>query len=164
LLHAITKMALGGGGLEENYWERWTVRQRLALEALPGGRELMALFGGVPSFHDAEIIRLDLRRLAPSTIELYYPMTLGGVGPFIVEINIGTVVDLQLDGFSRQNVVGDIAFVYPAPVRPNRERTYSPTNRESDEVEIVIAPCYGLDGYIRCLDVSLSMCPCDEIS
>lgn len=150
--------------MDETYWQKWTERQRLALAALPGGPELIAYFGFVPSFHDAEIIRLDLQGRGPSTIVLRSWKTGQFVDDCVVEITIGKIIDLMLDGFSQQNVVGDIAFIVPAPVRPDRERMYFPTKRESEEIEILIAPCYGLDGFIRCLDVSLAIRPFDGVS
>lgn len=147
--------------MEATYWDKWTERQRSALEAMPGGRELIAHFGFVPSFHDAEIIKLDLQRRGPSTIALQYWKTSPDADSCIVEIVMGQVVDVVLDGFSQQNVVGDVCFLIPAPVRPDRERLYFPTTRRENEIEIVISPCYGLEGFIRCLDVSFVVGPYD---
>jgi hypothetical protein len=38
---------------------------------IPGGPELLAWFGRVPSFHDAEIVRVVLNRRAPSTLSIH---------------------------------------------------------------------------------------------
>lgn len=40
-------------------------------KSIPGGAELLAWFGYVPSFHDAEIIDLHLNRHGPSTLRIH---------------------------------------------------------------------------------------------
>jgi hypothetical protein len=88
---------------------------------IPDGSDLVAWFGCVPSFHDAEIVRLDLHRRAPSTLSIhawnmtkevddrdYLVLDNHAVVTFLLE----DILDLQLDGFSHQNVIGGTP---PAP-------------------------------------------------
>ena len=39
--------------------------------SIPGGLDLVAWFGRVPSFHDAEIVSLSLHRRAPSMLSIH---------------------------------------------------------------------------------------------
>jgi len=101
---------------------------------IPGGPELLAWFGRPPSFHDAEIVNLQLNRRAPSTVAIHtWTMTdrVDQRGYFILDrhavvtFTLEDIVDLQLDGFSHQNVIGHLhlrraprnAFPRPAPGR-----------------------------------------------
>ena len=143
---------------DESYWLNWEQRQRAALEALPGGRELIAYFGFTPSFHDAEIVRLDLQRGRPSLISVE-TWKVDSSDRSVVDITIGGIVDLMLEGFSAQNVVGEISFELPAPPREERINMYFPSGRLDEEVEIGLSDIYGISGFIRCLDVSLSVRP-----
>ena len=146
-------------GVGEFDWPTWEKRQRAALDAIPGGSAVMEHFGFVPSFHDAEILRLDLQRDKPSTIQVFTWKSDPDVDPCLFTITIGTLVDLLLDGFSIQNVVYEIAFEMAAPSQPDRTNFYFATGRPQDEVGITFGPCYGVDGFIRALDVSLSVEP-----
>lgn len=139
-------------------WAKWEAAQRAAVEMLEGGPQMLAYFGFTPSFHDAEILQLDLNRDRPSIISVQTWKADPGE-PSQVEITIGEIIDLQLDGFSIQNVVGDISFRVPAPVREARKNLYTPSDRPAEEVEIGLGPCYGVEGFIRCLDVSFAVRP-----
>ena len=87
---------------------------RQIYEAIPGGPELLAWFGVVPSFHDAEIMRLCFCRGAPAELCVYtWNLTadIDNQGFYIlgketlVNFFLDDVVDLQLDGFTQQNVI-----------------------------------------------------------
>src|SRR4051794_12581259 len=82
-----------------------------------GGAELVRWFGQVPSFHDAEILSLHLRRRAESVLRLHGWINTGQVGQggyfvldrhAIVTFTLSEVMDLQLDNFSPQNVIGGL--------------------------------------------------------
>jgi hypothetical protein len=117
----------------------------------------------VPSFHDAEIVRLDLHRRAPSTLSIhawnmtkevddrdYLVLDNHAVVTFLLE----DILDLQLDGFSHQNVIGRLR-LRRAPERPDRRPFYW-LDPSPNDCEIELAPCFGLDGKIRCRRVSVS--------
>lgn len=151
-------MALGKAVDQKFDWVAWEAQQRAALEVVSGGRELIGYFGFVPSFHDAEILRLDLRRGKESLISVH-TWKADPSEPSIVDITIGEVLDLVLEGFSIQNVVGEISFRTPTSVREERLPHYTPSDRPDHEVEISLSGIYGIEGFIRCLDVSVSARP-----
>jgi hypothetical protein len=85
--------------------------------SIPGGPELVAWFGQVPSFHDAEIVSLNLHRRAPSALIIHawrmtrevdvrcrYILDRHAVVTFVLE----DILDLQLGSFSHQNVIGEL--------------------------------------------------------
>ncbi|MDB5532110.1 MAG: immunity 30 family protein [Hyphomicrobiales bacterium] len=132
---------------------------------IPGGPELMAWFGEVPRFHDAEIVSLTINRRAPSILRLHnWTMRLEEGPPrritldnhAVVTFTLEDIVDLQLDGFSHQNVIFRLALTR-APDRPDRKPFY--TASSPDDYEIQLEPCFGLNGLIRCRKVSVSFIP-----
>ncbi|GJD86657.1 hypothetical protein BHAOGJBA_0151 [Methylobacterium hispanicum] len=133
---------------------------------VPGGAELLRWFGRVPSFHDAEILSLDLRRKGQSTLRLHGWITTDKVGEggflvlerkAIVSFALDGIMDLQLDGFSKQNVIGGL-ILRCAPDRPER-RGYLALDPLPGDIEIELEPCYGLDGLIRARSVSITFRP-----
>ncbi|MBP2498967.1 hypothetical protein ABID82_006539 [Methylobacterium sp. PvP062] len=66
-------------------------------------------------------------------------------------------MDLRLDGFSRQNVIGGL-ILRRAPDRPER-RNYLALDPTPDDIEIELEPCYGLDGLIRARSVAIAFEP-----
>ena len=132
-------------------------------DAVSGGADLVRWFGQVPSFHDAEILSLDLRRKGQSVLRLHGWINTGKVGQdgyfvlerhAIVTFTISGIMDLQLDGFSIQNVIGGLV-LRRAPDRPER-RGYLALDPLPQDVEIELEPCYGLDGLIRARAVSIT--------
>lgn len=137
---------------------------------VPGGAALLRWFGEVPSFHDAEILGLDLRRKGLSRLRLHGWIMTGQVGPdrslvldrhAIVTFAIEGIMDLQLDGFSIQNVIGGLS-LRRAPDRAER-RNYLALDPLPDDIEIELEPCYGLDGRIRARSVSIGFRPCAAV-
>jgi hypothetical protein len=135
-------------------------------DAVPGGDDLVHWFGQVPSFHDAEILRLDLRRKGRSVLRLHGWINTGEVGPdghfildrhAIVTFTITGIMDLQLDGFGSQNVVGGLV-LRRAPDRPER-RGYLALDPLPQDIEIELQPCYGLSGLIRARAMSIAFDP-----
>lgn len=135
-------------------------------DAVPGGAELVRWFGREPSFHDAEILSLHLRRKGWSVLRLHGWINTGAVGPdgyyvldrhATVTFNLDGVMDLQLDGFSVQNVIGGL-ILRRAPDRPER-RGYLALEPLPQDMEIELEPCYGLDGLIRARSVSITFEP-----
>jgi hypothetical protein len=135
-------------------------------DAVPGGVELVRWFGHVPSFHDAEILSLHLRRKGQSVLRLHGWTNTGTVGQdghyvldrhAIVTFTLNEVMDLQLDGFSIQNVIGGLV-LRRAPDRPERRGCLALDPLPHD-IEIELEPCYGLDGLIRARSVSITFEP-----
>jgi len=134
-------------------------------DELPGGPELLRWFGEVPSFHDAEIVSLDLRRWGQSALCVHgfvanYRAELGSDLVFdkhaIVKFAIEDIMDLQLDGFSHQNVIGGL--ILQRATDRGRANYYS-LPQSPEDIEIELEPCYGLDGVIRAKRVSISFEP-----
>ena len=135
-------------------------------DAVSGGADLVRWFGQVPSFHDAEILSLELRRKGQSFLRLHAWINTGKVGQdghfvldrhAIVTFAISGIMDLQLDGFSIQNVIGGLV-LRRAPDRPER-RGYLALDPLPQDVELELEPCYGLDGLIRARAVSITFEP-----
>jgi hypothetical protein len=133
---------------------------------VPGGADLVSWFGEVPTFHDAEILSLDLRRDAQSTLRLHGWINTGSVGQdgyyvldrhAIVTFTLTDVMDLQLDGFSIQNVIFGLV-LRRAPNRPER-RGYLALDPLPQDIELELEPCYGLSGLIRARSVSITFEP-----
>ena len=124
-------------------------------EAIPGGKELLEWFGQVPSFHDAEILDLHLKREGASTLRIHAWNITSKVrnGYFVlekhavVEFAIGGIVNLELDDFNHQNAIDELTL--------SRVKY-----KESLEVyEVVLEPAYGLAGFIQAIELSVSHRP-----
>ena len=135
-------------------------------DAVPGGPELLRWFGQTPTFHDAEILSLELRRKGQSFLRLHGWINTGQVGPdrffvldrhAIVTFALEGVMDMRLDGFSRQNVIYGL-ILRRAPDRPERRNTLS-LKPLPEDIEIELEPCYGLEGFIRARSVSITFKP-----
>ena len=134
-------------------------------DAVPGGADLVRWFGQVPSFHDAEILSLHLRRKGQSVLRLHGWNTgeVGQDGYFvldrhvIVTFTLDGVMDVQLDGFNIQNVIGGL-ILRRAPDRPER-RGHLALDPLPQDIEIELEPCYGLSGLIRARAVSVTFEP-----
>jgi hypothetical protein len=133
-------------------------------DAVPGGTDLVSWFGRVPTFHDAEILSLVLRRKDRSFLRVHGWINTGAVGRdgyyvldrhAIVTFVLTDVVDLKLDGFSHQNVVGGLV-LRRAPDCAARRAYFTPLPQD---IEIELEPCYGLDGFIRARSVSIEFKP-----
>ncbi|KAA0698461.1 hypothetical protein DTW90_15280 [Neorhizobium sp. P12A] len=126
-----------------------------AWKAFPGGDELTAYFGHIPIFHDGEITQVILNRRSTSRISIHiWGMGNGEVGKHaVVTLLIDDIIDLELENFSHQNVIGDLI------IRPLLERCersiYYPRKWLNTDVEIEFVPIYGLNGVIRAGSVAL---------
>ena len=135
-------------------------------DAVSGGADLVRWFGQVPTFHDAEILCLRLNREGQSVLRLHGWINTEEVGPdgylvldrhAIVTFILSGVMDLQLDGFSIQNVIGGLV-LRRAPDRPER-RGHLALDPLPQDIEIELEPCYGLSGLIRARAVSITFEP-----
>lgn len=135
-------------------------------DEIPGGADLVLWLGQIPSFHDAEIISLHLNRCGRSSLRLHGWIHTGKVGndgylelgkQAIVTFDLENIMDLQLDGFSVQNVISGLV-IRRAPDRPDR-RPYLAGEPSSQDIEIELEPCYGLSGFIRARSVTVTFAP-----
>ncbi|WP_156386855.1 MULTISPECIES: Imm50 family immunity protein [unclassified Rhizobium] len=127
--------------------------------AIPGGDALIAYFGHSPMFHDGEITQVVLNRLSTSTISVHI-WGVDDVDPVkhaVVTLSINDIIDLELENFSPQNVIGDV-IIRPLLEREDR-RSHYPRNRKESDIEIELIPIYGLNGILRAGSVSLTFVP-----
>lgn len=133
---------------------------------IPGGAELVKWFGRVPMFHDAEILNFDLQRSGASNLRVHYWNVRNEVderGYFVrdkhavVTFVLEEILDLQLEGFSSQNVIFGLT-LKNAPDRPDRQGFYA-LDPSPQDFELELQPCYGLEGRIRCRSVSIKLSP-----
>jgi hypothetical protein len=122
------------------------------LESVPGGKDLVGLFSGALDFGDAEIVALDLDREGPSALVIKVCNT---AQPALVTFALGHWIDVQLMGFSHQNVIGGLT------LRRTTEREAAPwelgVGFVPGKVEIELKPCFGANGVIRANLLSVSV-------
>jgi hypothetical protein len=120
-------------------------------EQVPGGPELRKWFGGIPSFHDAEILSLYLDRAGSSRIRIhtwrmtdavdengFYVLENHAVVTFILD----EVIDLELSEFNPQNVI------------------YGLTLRQTpDGLELALEHCWGLSGRLVARQIRVEFQP-----
>jgi hypothetical protein len=134
----------------------------MSYSSVVGGNELLRWFGQVPTFHDAEIISLSLNRTGTSELRLHAWIMTNDVDPrgyivldkhAVVSFTFTDIMDLQLDGFSRQNVIAGL--VLQRATDRGRAGYYALPEEEGD-TEIELLPCYGLDGFIRAKKIEIA--------
>jgi hypothetical protein len=127
-----------------------TERQPQPPPSIPGADELAAWFGHWPSFHDAEVVELRLRRRGISELVLH-TWAMGPVddtGHFnrgnecVVRFSMEQLLDLNLADVSSQNVISGLSM-----------------SHDSGGWCIQLGPCYGMAGELRCQSVSVSFDP-----
>jgi hypothetical protein len=135
-------------------------------DTVSGGADLVRWFGRVPTFHDAEILSLRLHRKGQSVLRLHGWINTGEVGQdgyfvldrhAVVTFTLSGVMDLQLDGFSIQNVISGLV-LRRAPDRRER-RGHLALDPLPQDIEIELEPCYGLSGLIRARAASITFEP-----
>ena len=130
---------------------------------IAGGAELLDYLGKVPSFHDGEIISLELHRNAPSYLRVHgFAVNVSGskmdwknAKHAIVTFELQQIVDLQLDGFSHQNVIGSL-IIERKPSPFERVNYVGKEDAAALDFELTLEPCFGLDGRIRCKGISIT--------
>ena len=130
---------------------------------IAGGGELLDYLGEVPSFHDGEIISLELNRNSACHLKIHTwsvklvdrQLEWKSAKHAIVNFKLEQILDLQLDGFSIQNVIGGLMIERVLP-SSERKPSLSSEDQNSEDFELTMEPCYGLDGRIRCKAISIS--------
>jgi hypothetical protein len=143
--------------LDEQLQKRWQddyETHSRVLAALPGGASLIELYGRAPSFHDSEVqsIQLSIKGQSLIRVRNLYP-DIFSQGHVIVSLSIAEIIDIELDGFSPQNVLDGLR-ILPAPEKPERQKFYPPT-LAGDDLEIELESIYGLGGSITCRGISI---------
>ena len=115
----------------------------IALSAVPGADIVINWFGAWPSFHDAEIISLMLARHGESVLRVYpyHPAK-----PATVNFVLEDVTDIELQGFSCQNVIFDLRIEI---IDQNGDRAF----------RLILHPCYGLAGRIDAKLIRMELHP-----
>lgn len=136
------------------------------LREVAGGPEVIAWFHGYPAFGDAEVLELRLVRTGKSLLRLAAMTSKSGLGagaPFkhaVFEFALRDMIDVHLDGFSGQNVIGGLS-LRRAPDQPIH-RSLHGIGLVGGEVEIELEPCAGALGIIRCTIESIGISPVDN--
>ena len=125
----------------------------LTLGRVRGGEALLQWFGKVPSFHDAEVLNLHLTRKGISALTVHTWRRTDEVrdGYFVndkhvvVRFEFEKVVDLELHGFSHQNVLDGLVV--------------SAVKTDEDVFDLHMEPSFGLSGFIRAEGLSISLTP-----
>jgi hypothetical protein len=125
---------------------------RRTFATLEGAGSLIALYGHVPSFHDGEITDLNLRRKGESKlrVSINYPDNFGH-GSVFVTLEITNLLDVEIEGFSAQNVI-DSLYVTPAIANAEREAHYG-IDRMDGDLRIEFDPIWGVGGHLICRGV-----------
>jgi hypothetical protein len=122
-----------------------------AAPEIRGADRIVEWFGRWPSFHDAEVLQIDLKRKGPSLIRLHaFRMTkqVDETGHFVLDrhavvtFRLDGIADVELAGFSGLNVILGLLL---EPVEGG--------------FKVTLAPCYGVAGYVVAREVSVSLEP-----
>ncbi len=120
---------------------------------IPGAEQLIAWFGAWPTFHDAEVLELSLRREGKSCVRVHawrITAAIDSTGHFgrdhhvIVTFWFEDILDLGLADFSGQNVIYGL--------------TCEKTERG---FKVTMVPCFGVNGYVEAERISVSFEPAD---
>jgi hypothetical protein len=118
---------------------------------IQGADEVVRWFGQWPTFHDAEVLQVDLKRRGRSSIRLHaFRMTnqVDEKGYFVLDRHalvtfwLDNVSDSELADFSSQNVIFGLS-LEPVP----------------EGFKLALSPCYGIAGYVVAHRVSVSLEP-----
>jgi hypothetical protein len=121
------------------------------LQAIVGAQELHDWFGYWPTFHDAEIVSLHLKRRSPSSMLIHtWEMTnkVDERGFYVrekhvvVEFVFEDISGLDLSGFSHQNVIFGLEL-----------------EKKTAGFVMTLDPCYGLAGTIEAKNISIRLKP-----
>ena len=144
-----------------------TAETARVLGSLPGGPELLDWFGGRPEFGDGEILGLDLNRRGASLRLATMVSEKGRYGgpPFKhavirFDFKAGDMIDVSLDGFSHQNVIGGLwlRFADASPV----DASLIGVGLGQGVIEFEIEPCFGAFGRLRASVDRITITPVED--
>jgi hypothetical protein len=119
------------------------------LQAIPGAQEIFDWFGYWPSFHDAEILSIELNRIGPSRILVHtFAVTdeVNSKGSYvcakhcIVTLLLEDLEGLDLVDFNQMNVLSSLRFQH-----------------ENNTFILTLAPIFGVGGSIKAKSVRIEL-------
>jgi hypothetical protein len=126
----------------------------LTFSAIEGAASLNAIYGDVTSFHDADLLDVNLSRGRPNTLRISNPYPdIFGAGRVIVTLEIAEVVHLELSGSSFSILFG--LYVTPAGPDPRNEPYYGRPRRPGD-LRIELESTAGLGGVLIASGLTLT--------
>ena len=139
----------------------------LALKSIPGGVELVDWFGGRPEFGDGEIIDLTLNRRGASLSVATMVSEKGHYGgpPFknaliTFTFKEGDAIDVNIQGFSHQNVIGGMWLRFAEP--STMHRSLVGVGLGQGDVVFEIEPCFGAFGTLRATVEKITITPVED--
>lgn len=132
---------------------RWEASCQL-FATLPGADRLIAKYGQVPTFHDGEIEAVHLNKKGPSKISISIPHPdIFGTETVVVTLTAAHVIDVELEGFSGQNVIDELWIRTATPQPDHLERG---VQTEPGDLEIEFDPIFGIGGRLLLRNVNVS--------
>lgn len=136
----------------ETYPERVTRREASAklFSLLPGADEFVSKYGRVPTFHDGEVEEVFLTKTGPSRvcISINWPDLFGG-DKVLVTLTAAQIVDIGLEGFNHQNVIGEL-WLCAATALPGYYEV------QDGDLQLNMEPIYGISGTLVVRDLRVS--------
>jgi hypothetical protein len=120
-------------------------------DEVPGTAELIKWFGYWPSFHDAEVLGLNLNRSGRSSVRVHTFEITNQVDSkrffictkhVVVSFVFDGITGLQLNGFNGQNVISGLLL-----------------RQTGEGYELTLEPCHGLEGTITATRVHVELEP-----
>jgi hypothetical protein len=133
------------------------------LKRIPGGPAMLAWFHGEPVFGDSEVVEIRLDRGGECSLTLWVTISVAGrlSGPpmkdALITMVLRDAIDLQIEGFSHQNVIGDLRIRNAPPKEPHP--LHLGVGLIAPEHEITLEPVSGAFGTIRCTIAEIRMTP-----
>jgi hypothetical protein len=121
------------------------------IQAVPGAQQLSEWFGSWPTFHDAEVLSIELNRTGASRVRVHaFRMTsaVDSRGFYVsdkhclVTFFLDDITALDLANFNAQNALFGLEF-----------------RRENNEFLLTFDPSHGLEGTIKARSVKIEMTP-----
>jgi hypothetical protein len=119
------------------------------IQLVPGAQQLFDWFGYWPSFHDAEVLSIELNRTGVSKVRVHTFQSTSEVDSkgfyvcdkhCIVTFVVDDITEVELTQFNHQNVLSDLEF-----------------GLDSDEFVMKFSASYGLEGTVRAKKVTIGM-------
>lgn len=127
------------------------MKQDEIVKELPGSQKVLNWFGVWPSFHDAEVVSIELHRNSESYLRIHTFSTRNEVnktGHYITDrhamvcFTFEGISEMSLNDFNNQNVLSELSI-----------------GRVSDQFELVLGQCYGVAGRVLTKRLSVDFVP-----
>ncbi|WP_047497646.1 Imm50 family immunity protein [Terriglobus sp. TAA 43] len=123
----------------------------LAYQSITGHEAIVDWFGCWPSFHDAEVVDIELHRAGRSRLHVHTFEMTNEVDErsryklnkhAIVTFSFEEISSMELRWFNQQNVLSDLSI-----------------ELSSEQITILLGHCFGVEGHIASQRVSVSIKP-----